>query len=538
MKRERLYLFDTTLRDGQQTPGVDFSVEDKIAIADMLDRFGMDYVEGGYPGANPTDTAFFDRKRTRNASFVAFGMTKRAGVSASNDPGLAALLQAQSDAICFVAKSWDYHVRVALGCTNEENLESIAESVTAAIGAGREAMVDCEHFFDGFKANPDYALACVRTAYEAGCRWVVLCDTNGGTQPSEVREIVGRVIASGIPGDHLGIHAHDDTGQAVANSLAAVEAGVRQIQGTLNGIGERCGNANLITLIPTLMLKPAFADRFETGISPENLAGISRLSRNFDELLNRAPEAQAPYVGASAFATKAGIHASALIKEPATYEHVPPDSVGNRRRVMVSDQGGKANFIAELKRRGIEVGKSDHRLDALISIVKEREATGYAYEGADASFELLARRTLGSVPEFFRVESFRCMVERRFDAKGQIKTVSEAIVKITVDGEERMSVAEGHGPVNALDIALRKDLGKYQDEIADLALVDFKVRILNGGTEAITRVLIESQDGTGARWWTVGVSDNIIDASFQALMDSIVFKLMKNREMAGLVAAE
>jgi 2-isopropylmalate synthase len=286
------------------------------------------------------------------------------------------------------------------------------------------------------------------------------------------------------------------------------------------------------------MLKPAFADRFETGISPENLAGISRLSRNFDELLNRAPEAQAPYVGASAFATKAGIHASALIKEPATYEHVPPDSVGNRRRVMVSDQGGKANFIAELKRRGIEVGKSDHRLDALISIVKEREATGYAYEGADASFELLARRTLGSVPEFFRVESFRCMVERRFDAKGQIKTVSEAIVKITVDGEERMSVAEGHGPVNALDIALRKDLGKYQDEIADLALVDFKVRILNGGTEAITRVLIESQDGTGARWWTVGVSDNIIDASFQALMDSIVFKLMKNREMAGLVAAE
>jgi 2-isopropylmalate synthase len=538
MKKERLHLFDTTLRDGQQTPGVDFSVEDKIAIADMLDAFGMDYVEGGYPGANPTDTAFFERKRTRNASFVAFGMTKRAGVSASNDPGIAALLQAKSDAICFVAKSWDYHVRVALGCTNEENLESIAGSVNAAIAAGREAMVDCEHFFDGFKANPDYALACVKTAYEAGCRWVVLCDTNGGTQPSEVREIVGKVIAAGIPGDHLGIHAHDDTGQAVANSLAAVEAGVRQVQGTLNGIGERCGNANLVTLIPTLMLKPAFADRFETGISPENLAGISRLSRNFDELLNRAPEAQAPYVGASAFATKAGIHASALIKEPATYEHVPPDSVGNRRRVMVSDQGGKANFIAELKRRGIEVGKSDHRLDALISIVKEREATGYAYEGADASFELLARRTLGSVPEFFRVESFRCMVERRYDAKGSIKTVSEAIVKVTVDGEERMSVAEGHGPVNALDIALRKDLGKYQDEIADLVLADFKVRILNGGTEAITRVLIESQDGTGARWWTVGVSDNIIDASFQALMDSIVFKLMKNREMAGLVAAE
>ncbi|AZV22870.1 MAG: citramalate synthase [Mesorhizobium sp.] len=538
MTRERLYLFDTTLRDGQQTPGIDFSVEDKIAIAKLLDAFGLDYVEGGYPGANPTDTAFFQEKRTSRAKFVAFGMTKRAGVSASNDPGLASLVQSKSDAICFVAKSWDYHVRVALGCTNEENLDAIKASVEAAIAAGKEALVDCEHFFDGFKANPDYALACARTAYDAGARWVVLCDTNGGTQPSEVRAIVEKVILSGISGDHLGIHAHDDTGQAVANSLAAVEAGVRQIQGTLNGIGERCGNANLISIVPTLALKPAFADRFDTGISAEALTGISRLSRAFDELLNRAPEAQAPYVGASAFATKAGIHASALAKEPATYEHVPPETVGNRRRVMVSDQGGKANFLAELRRRGIEVPKDDHRLDALISVVKEREAEGYAYEGADASFELLARKMLHGLPEFFNVTSFRCMVERRFDANGQLKTVSEAIVKVVVDGEEKMSVAEGHGPVNALDIALRKDLGKFQGEIADMELADFKVRILNGGTEAITRVLIESHDGTGARWWTVGVSENIIDASFQALMDSIVYKLMKNREMAGLVAAE
>jgi len=536
--KERLYLFDTTLRDGQQTPGIDFSVEDKIAIAKLLDEFGVDYVEGGYPGANPTDSEFFTAKRTRSSKFVAFGMTKRVGVSASNDPGLAALLQAKSDAICFVAKSWDYHVRVALGCTNEENLDAIRASVQAASGAGKEPMVDCEHFFDGFKANPDYALACARTAFEAGARWVVLCDTNGGTQPAEVRAIVAKVVESGIPGENLGIHAHDDTGQAVANSLAAVEAGVRQIQGTLNGIGERCGNANLVTLIPTLALKPHFAERFETGISAEALTGISRLSRAFDELLNRAPEAQAPYVGASAFATKAGIHASALIKEPKTYEHVPPEAVGNRRKVMVSDQGGKANFIAELKRRGIDVPKSDSRLDALIAVVKEREAQGYAYEGADASFELLARRMLHSVPEFFAVTSFRCMVERRFDANGQLKTVSEAIVKVLVDGEEKMSVAEGHGPVNALDLALRKDLGKFQHEIGDLELVDYKVRILNGGTEAITRVLIESHDGTGARWWTVGVSDNIIDASFQALMDSIIYKLMKNRELAGLVAAE
>ena len=538
MTKSRLTLFDTTLRDGQQTPGIDFSVEDKIAISAMLDEFGIDYVEGGYPGANPTDTAFFAKPRTRRAKFVAFGMTKRVGVSVSNDPGLAALIQAAGDAICFVAKSWDYHVRLALGCTNDENLDAIRASVEAARAAGKEALVDCEHFFDGFKANPDYALACAKAAFEAGARWVVLCDTNGGTQPAEIRDIIATVIASGIPGENLGIHAHDDTGQAVANSLAAVEAGVRQVQGTLNGIGERCGNANLVTLIPTLMLKPAYADRFETGITAEALAGISRLSRNFDELLNRAPEAQAPYVGSSAFATKAGIHASALVKEPQTYEHVPPEKVGNRRRIMVSDQGGKANFIAELRRRGIEVPRDDSRLDALISVVKEREAEGYAYEGADASFELLARKMLHTVPEFFRVTSFRCMVERRFDANGQLKTVSEAIVKVLVDGEERMSVAEGHGPVNALDLALRKDLGKYQHEIADLELADFKVRILNGGTEAITRVLIESHDATGARCWTVGVSENIIDASFQALMDSIVFKLMKNRDMAGLVAAE
>ncbi|MCR4266874.1 citramalate synthase [Nitratireductor sp. ZSWI3] len=531
--KERIYLFDTTLRDGQQTPGVDFSVEDKIAVAGLLDAFGFDYVEGGYPGANPTDTVFFSRKRTRNAAFVAFGMTKRAGVSASNDPGLAALLQAESDAVCFVAKSWDYHVRVALGCTNEENLDSIRTSVAAATAAGKEAMVDCEHFFDGYKANPGYALACAKAAFEAGSRWVVLCDTNGGTQPAEIRRIVEAVIAAGIPGSHLGIHAHDDTGQAVANSLAAVEAGARQVQGTLNGIGERCGNANLVTILPTLMLKPVYADRFETGISPDKLAGITRLAHAFDELLNRAPEPQAPYVGSSAFATKAGIHASAVLKEPQTYEHVPPETVGNTRRVMVSDQGGRSNFIAELKRRGIAVDKADGRLDTLIALVKEREAQGYAYEGADASFELLARRTLGHVPEFFKVDGFRCMVERRFDANGQLKTVSEAVVRVTVDGETLMSVAEGHGPINALDIALRKDLGKYQAEISDLALADYKVRILNGGTEAITRVLIESHDSTGARWWTVGVSDNIIDASFQALMDSIVYKLVRNREGAG-----
>lgn len=536
--RERIYLFDTTLRDGQQTPGVDFSVEDKIAIANMLDHFGIDYVEGGYPGANPTDTAFFSKKRTGRAKMTAFGMTKRAGVSASNDPGLAALIDAAGDAVCLVAKSWDYHVKVALGISNEDNLECISDSIAAVAASGKEALLDCEHFFDGYKANPAYALACAKAAYDAGARWVVLCDTNGGTQPDEIAEIIADVIASGIPGANLGIHAHNDTGQAVANSLIAVNAGVRQVQGTLNGIGERCGNANIITLAATLALKERYSSRFELGIDAEGLTEISALSHGFDELLNRAPDPQLPYVGASAFATKAGIHASALLKDPKTYEHVDPAAVGNSRRVMVSDQGGKSNFINELNRLGISVAKDDPRLDKLIAIVKEREAMGYAYEAADASFELLALRELGSVPHFFHVDSFRVMVERRYDSHGRVKTVSEAVVKLEIDGRRVMSVSEGDGPVNALDKAFRKDLGKFQGEIADLKLADYKVRILNGGTEAITRVLIESVDDDGVRWWTVGVSENIIDASFQALMDSITFKLMKNRKLAGRAAAE
>lgn len=528
MTKERIYLFDTTLRDGQQTPGVDFSVADKIAIANMLDDLGLDYVEGGYPGANPTDTEFFSKKRTKKASFVGFGMTKRAGVSASNDPGIAGLLESKTDAICFVAKAWDYHVKIALGCTNEENVENITASVEAAKNAGREVLVDCEHFFDGYKANPNYALECAKSAYDAGSRWVVLCDTNGGTQPFEIEKIVKAVIAAGIPGANLGIHTHNDTDQAVANSFAAVEAGVRQIQGTINGIGERCGNANLISVIASLALKEAYNNRFEISISKDDLKKLSRVSHKFDELLNEAPYHQAPYVGSSAFATKAGIHASAIMKAPDSYEHVEPESVGNQRRMMVSDQGGKSNFIELLTRRGIKVDKTNPKLDTLISIVKEREARGYAYEAAEASFELLARRKLETVEQFFNVESFKVQVERRFNVLGEITTVSEAVVKVTVDGQERLSVAEGHGPVNALDRAIRKDLGKYQEQIEDLELVDFKVRILNGGTEAITRVLIESMNGQGERWTTVGVSDNIIDASFQALIDSINYKLIKS----------
>lgn len=521
----RIHLFDTTLRDGAQTTGVDFSLADKIAIAGLLDRLGVDYVEGGYPGANPLDTELFREKRTQNARFTAFGMTKRAGRSAANDPGIAALLDAQCDAICFVAKAWDYHVKIALEIALEENLAAITESVQAAAARGREVMVDCEHFFDGYKANPDYALACARTAYEAGARWVVLCDTNGGTLPEEVRAIVTRV-AETVPGDRLGIHAHDDCGCAVANSLAAIEAGARQIQGTLNGLGERCGNANLVTIIGTLALKPHYAERFVTGIGEDALARLTPVSRAIDELLNRQPNRHAPFVGASAFATKAGIHASAVLKDPRTYEHVAPESVGNLRRVLVSDQGGKSNLRAELERLGIELSRDDPRLSRLLDALKEKEAQGYAYEGADASFYLLVRRVLGEVPNFFEVERFSVNVERRWNAVGQLVTVAEAIVKVKVGEEVLISAAEGNGPVNALDVALRKDLGRYQALIEDLELIDYKVRIFQGGSDAVTRVLIESGNASGERWTTVGVSPNIIDASFEALNDSIVYTLM------------
>ncbi|MFG1244568.1 citramalate synthase [Xanthobacter sp. V7C-4] len=524
--RERLYLFDTTLRDGAQTNGVDFTVADKLRVLSLLDQLGVDYVEAGYPGANPTDTQLFSQEHPAKARVTAFGMTKRPGRSAANDPGIAALVGAKADAICFVAKASAYQVRVALETTKEENLASIRESVQAAVAAGREALVDCEHFFDGFKEDRDFALACARTAYEAGARWVVLCDTNGGTLPHEVEAIVSELVKV-VPGGHVGIHAHNDTEQAVANSLAAVRAGARQIQGTLNGLGERCGNANLCSIIPTLLLKPDYSAHFDIGVSRAALADIANVSRTLDEMLNRAPDRHAPYVGESAFATKAGIHASAILKDPATYEHVPPEAVGNRRKLLVSDQAGKSNVLAELERLGVPVEKADPRISRLLDEVKTREALGYAYEAADASFALLARRILGSVPDFFDVERFSVNVERRFNSKGEMSTVAEAIVKVKVGEEVLISAAEGNGPVNALDVALRKDLGKYQPFISGLHLTDYRVRVLNGGTEAVTRVLIESADETGERWTTVGVSPNIIDASFEALIDSITWKLLK-----------
>ena len=529
MTRARIFLFDTTLRDGAQTQGVDFSVEDKRQIALALDAFGIDYIEGGWPGANPTDTAFFAQELPlKHARRVAFGMTKRAGRSAGNDPGLASVLDAKSAACCLVGKSWDFHVDKVLEVPREENLDAIRESMQEVARRSREAMFDAEHFFDGFKSNPDYAVACLKAALDGGARWVVLCDTNGGTLPHEVERIVGEV-AKMVPGDRLGIHAHNDTENAVANSLAAIRAGVRQVQGTLNGLGERCGNANLVSLIPTLLLKQDYSRHFETGISEARLRQISQLSRTLDEILNRAPNRHAPYVGSSAFSHKGGLHASAVLKDPRTYEHVPPETVGNERRIPVSDQAGRGNLINRLNEMGLEVNPKDPRVAGLLEQVKEKEFLGYAYDGADASLELLARRALGQVEAFFRVEGFRVSVERRFNALGQEISVSEAVVKVIVDGDRIMNVGEGNGPVNALDNALRKDLGRFSKWLEGLRLVDYKVRILTGGTEAVTRVMIESADDTGHRWSTVGVSANIVDASFEALIDSITYKLLRDR---------
>ena len=528
MTKERVYLFDTTLRDGAQTQGVDFSVEDKRTIAMALDSLGLDYVEGGWPGANPTDSAFFaDPPALSHARFTAFGMTKRSGRSAGNDPGLAALISTTAPTLCVVGKTSEFQVNVALGIPLEENLENINQSIAEIVGRKREAIFDAEHFFDAYKANPVYALNSLRAAHDAGANWLVLCDTNGGTLPEDVYRIVSEVKAR-LPKANLGIHAHNDTDQAVAVSFAALRGGARQIQGTLNGLGERCGNANLCSVLATLMLKEPYASQFTTGVTGETLAKLTSVSRLLDEILNRAPQRHAAYVGPSAFAHKGGLHVSAVQKDPRTYEHVAPESVGNIRHILVSDQAGRSNIMARLALLGIEVAATDKRITRLLEDVKDREFLGYAYDGAEASFELLARRALGQVPAYFTVQSFRVMVERRHNAVGELVTVSEAVVKLNVGGESYHNVGLGNGPVNALDQALRTDLGRYSSYLQDLRLVDYKVRILTGGTEAVTRVMIESADSHGARWSTVGVSANIMDASFEALSDSICYKLYRD----------
>jgi 2-isopropylmalate synthase len=525
MGDDRIYLFDTTLRDGGQTQGVDFSVDDKTAIAEALDALGVDYVEGGWPGANPTDDRFFAAPPAlKTARLVAFGMTRRPGRSSANDPGLAAVLGPKTPAVCLVGKAWDFHVDVALSIPREENLRMIGESIEAAVARGAEAMYDAEHFFDGFKANPGYAISCLKTAHEAGARWIVLCDTNGGTLPDAVEEIVWKV-AREIPKSKIGIHCHNDTENAVANSLAAVRAGARQVQGTLNGLGERCGNANLVSLIPTLMLKMGL----KTGIDREGLRHLTHVSRLLDERLNRAPNRHAAYVGDAAFAHKGGLHVSAVEKDPRTYEHIEPELVGNRRHIVVSDQAGRSNILARFREAGIEIDPADPKVNRLVDVVKAREFDGYAYDGAEASFELLARRTLGKVPDYYHLNSFRVLVERRYNARGELVAIAEATVKVTVGGAQGMYVAEGNGPVDALASALSKALVPHYPSLAKVRLTDYKVRILRGsdGTRATTRVMIESAAETGERWTTVGLSTNIIDASYEALQDGIVHWLMR-----------
>ncbi|WP_108482389.1 citramalate synthase [Oceaniglobus ichthyenteri] len=537
--KERLYLYDTTLRDGQQTQGVQFSTPEKGRIAAMLDDLGVDYIEGGWPGANPTDSAFFESAPQLRATFTAFGMTKRSGRSAGNDDVLAAVLNAKTPAVCLVGKTHEFHVTAALGIGLDENIENIRASVAHVVAQGREALFDAEHFFDGYLANPAYALQCLAAAMAGGARWIVLCDTNGGTLPADIGRIVGDVIAAGIPGDRLGIHTHDDTGNAVAGTLAAVDAGVRQIQGTLNGLGERCGNANLTSLIPTLMLKEPYRSRYDIGVSEAGLAGLTRGARLLDDILNRVPQRAAPYVGASAFAHKAGLHASAILKDPTTYEHIDPGLVGNARIVPMSNQAGQSNLRARLADMGLSVERDDPALGQILDDIKALEDQGYSYDTAQASFELIARRALGQLPTFFEVKRYRVTIERRKNKYNQTVSLSEAVVVVKVGDEKKLSVSESmdesgsdRGPVNALSKALAKDLGPYQAFIEDIQLVDFKVRITQGGTEAVTRVIIDSEDSQGRRWSTVGVSPNIVDASFQALLDSINWKLVRDGAVA------
>ncbi len=531
MSKERLYIFDTTLRDGAQTEGVDFSLEDKNKIAQILSKIGVDYIEGGWPGANPVDTEFFDKSpNLGNTKFTAFGMTKKNGISAENDPNLSSLINANCKTVCVVGKTWDFHVKTALGIKNEDNLKNIKETVKHFVKNKKEFLFDAEHFFDGYKNNSTYALECLKQAYDEGARWIVLCDTNGGTLPNEVGEIV-HAVSKVIPGKNLGIHAHNDTENAVSNSLTAVLAGARQIQGTINGLGERCGNANLMSIIPTLFLKKTFCDKFDLNIKKEKLSSLTECSRFLDEVLNKKPNKNMAYVGASAFSHKGGLHVSAVKKNPQTYEHVDPKLIGNHRNIIVSNQAGRSNILSRLENYGIKINSKDSKIQKILDEVKDREFSGYSYDGADASFELLANKLLGKLPEYLKVKNYNVNVQK----SDSLKTTAE--VTFLIDGKLIKCTGSGNGPVNALDNAIRsnfKRVEKYYKYFSDLKLLDYKVRILNTGTGATTRVLIESTDKTGKSWFTIGVSQNIIEASFKALIDSLEYKLFKENAPANI----
>ena len=521
--KNKIYLFDTTLRDGQQTTGVNFTVSDKMIIGNALDELGVDYIEGGWPGANPTDDEFFNRDLDfKNSLFTAFGMTRKPSKSAANDPGLNNLINSKASAICLVGKTSLFQVKEALGIDNKENISMIGESINEIVKKNKEALFDAEHFFDGYKQNKSFAIDCIKSAYDSGARWIVLCDTNGGTLPNEVFDIVSDVIKY-IPGDNLGIHAHNDTENAVANSLSAINAGVRQVQGTINGLGERCGNTNLITLIPTLALKTEYS----TNINDNKLRTLTKLSKLVDDLLNIPSNKKNPYVGDHAFSHKGGLHASAVEKNPSTYEHINPELVGNERNVIISNQAGKSNLLNQLKKMSIDL--SNEKVNDILQIIKEKESEGFSYDSALASFEVLVRKELNQVDDFYSLQKFRVTSERRWNAKGFLVTESEATINITVNNntEEKMTVGVGIGPVEAIDSALRKALISFYPSLQNLKLTDFKVMILSSekGTGAVTRVLIESSDESNRHWTTIGVSPNIIDASYNAIFDSITYKL-------------
>lgn len=514
-----LEVYDTTLRDGAQAEDVSFSAEDKIRVAQKLDDLGVQFIEGGWPGANPKDIEFFRMIKTiplKHAAVVAFGSTRKASNSVRKDPNLQALLAADTQTITIFGKTWSLHVTDALGISLSKNLELIADSVCYLRSRGRRVFYDAEHFFDGYKTNPEYALNTVRKAVEAGAERVILCDTNGGTMPWEIREIC-ELVREECPVP-LGIHAHNDCEMAVANSLVAVESGIVQVQGTINGIGERCGNANLCSIIPNLELKmkrPALTDR---------LSHLKEVSGFVTEIANLMPNKHQPYVGDSAFAHKGGVHIHAVLKNPATYEHVDPARVGNRQRVLVSDYAGRSGLLDKIETYGIKLSKDHSKVQELVDTLKQWESQGYQFEGAEGSFELLMRKAMGSHKPAFQLLGFRVIVEKKQDNGAP---VAEATVMVKVGEVVEHTAAVGTGPVNALDHALRKSLEKFYPQLKEVKLLDYKVRVLaaNKGTESKVRVLIESGDHKD-KWGTVGVSENIIEATWQALADSIEYKLL------------
>ncbi len=517
-----LLIYDTTLRDGSQREGISLSVEDKLKIAEKLDQLGVSYIEGGWPGSNPKDMEFFRRAREftlKKARFCAFGSTRRPGIAVAEDQNVQALLEAGTSVVTIFGKSWDYHVYSVISTTLEENLAMIRDTVSHLKAQGREVIYDAEHFFDGYNSNPEYALATIKAARESGADVVVLCDTNGGIMPWELSAIIASVREA-VPVT-LGIHAHNDAGMAVANTLLAVQGGVTHVQGTINGYGERCGNANLCTIIPNLQLK---MDR--PVVTAEQLTGLTKLSRYVAELANIVPVEQQPYVGFNAFAHKGGVHVDAVSKHPDTYEHAGPALVGNRRRILVSELTGRSGVSLKARENRIALFKEYPQTRAVLERLKSMEYQGYQFEGADGSFELMVLKTLQAYHPLFKLEGFRLIVEKR--ENGQL--YSEATIKVRVSEQQVHTAAEGNGPVNALDNALRKALEKIYPDLKKIKLMDYKVRVLDGrdGTGSKVRVLIESRDEYKS-WGTVGVSPNIIEASWQALVDSLEYGLLCRR---------